>query len=163
MTSLRTEFGGDLVERVCRAVDALEEELVELLAALVRIPTVNPPGSCYRDCADLIARRYKELGYETKLIPAEGMAEHTERAPRINLLGPLANAEPRLHFNGHFDVVPAGDDWSVDPFGAAISGRKLFGRGTADQKAGLAASLFAVEAIRRCGLRLAGTVEQSAT
>jgi succinyl-diaminopimelate desuccinylase len=68
-----------------------------------------------------------------------------------------------MHFNGHFDVVPVGQGWTVDPFAALLRDGKLYGRGTADQKAGIAASIFAIEAIRRSGVRLAGTVEQSGT
>jgi succinyl-diaminopimelate desuccinylase len=68
-----------------------------------------------------------------------------------------------LHFNGHFDVVPVGAGWTVQPFGALLQNGKLYGRGTADQKAGIAASIYAVEAIRRAGVKLAGTVEQSGT
>ena len=57
--------------------------------------------------------------------------------------------------------MPAGAGWTVDPFGGEVRDGRLYGRGTSDQKAGIAASIFAVEAIRRAGLRLRGTVEQS--
>ncbi|HEX4948050.1 MAG TPA: acetylornithine deacetylase/succinyl-diaminopimelate desuccinylase family protein, partial [Blastocatellia bacterium] len=72
-------------------------------------------------------------------------------------------AKPTLHFNGHLDVVPVGDGWTVDPFAGIVRDGRLYGRGVTDQKAGIAASIFAVEAIRRAGVALAGTVEQSAT
>src|SRR5205085_3315363 len=68
-----------------------------------------------------------------------------------------------LHFNGHYDVVPAESGWSVDPFGGELRDGRIYGRGTCDQKAGIAASIYAVEAIRRAGVSLAGTIEQSAT
>jgi succinyl-diaminopimelate desuccinylase len=70
---------------------------------------------------------------------------------------------PCVHFNGHLDVVPVGEGWTRDPFGGEIVGDRLYGRGTTDMKAGLAASLYAIEAIRRAGIRLPGAVEQSAT
>ena len=60
-----------------------------------------------------------------------------------------------MHFNGHFDVVPVGSGWTLDPFAAILRDGKLYGRGTCDQKAGIAASIYAVEAIRRSGLKLA--------
>jgi succinyl-diaminopimelate desuccinylase len=68
-----------------------------------------------------------------------------------------------LHFNGHYDVVPPGSGWTLDPFGGELHDGRIYGRGTCDQKAGIAASLYAVEAIRRAGIALTGTVEQSAT
>jgi succinyl-diaminopimelate desuccinylase len=59
--------------------------------------------------------------------------------------------------------VPAGDGWTVDPFGGRIKDGKIFGRGVCDMKAGLAASVFAIEAIARAGVALPGTVEISGT
>ena len=59
--------------------------------------------------------------------------------------------------------MPAGAGWTVDPFAAEIRNGRVYGRGTCDQKAGIAASIFAVEAIRRAGVKLAGPVEQSGT
>jgi succinyl-diaminopimelate desuccinylase len=53
--------------------------------------------------------------------------------------------------------------WTVDPFAGELRDGRIFGRGTCDQKAGIAASMFAVEAVRRAGIDLRGTVEQSAT
>jgi succinyl-diaminopimelate desuccinylase len=56
-----------------------------------------------------------------------------------------------------------GHGWTGDPFAATVRDGKIFGRGVTDQKAGIAASIFAVEAIRRAGVRLGGAVEQSGT
>jgi succinyl-diaminopimelate desuccinylase len=68
-----------------------------------------------------------------------------------------------VHLNGHFDVVPAGDGWTVDPFGGEVRDGRIYGRGSCDMKAGIAAALFAVEGIRRAGIDLNGTVEISGT
>ncbi|MGI8742845.1 MAG: acetylornithine deacetylase/succinyl-diaminopimelate desuccinylase family protein [Bryobacteraceae bacterium] len=150
---------------VLERIAALSSELVAFLQELTRIPTVNPPGENYRDCAELIGGRLREFGYETAYVTAEGMPEHTNQYPRINVIGALRGATPHplLHFNGHFDVVPVGDGWTVDPFAGLVQDGKIFGRGATDQKAGIAASIYAVEAIRRTGIRLHGTVEQSGT
>lgn len=150
-------------DRVSKSVEEITEEMVAFLQALVQVPTVNPPGEHYAVGAELIGAKLQEFGYATHIITAEGMAEHTRAYPRVNVLGRLEGAVPRpnLHFNGHFDVVPVGDGWTVDPFGALIREGKMYGRGVSDQKAGIAASIFAIEAIRRAGLRLQGTVEQS--
>ena len=150
-------------DSVCRCVEEIADEMISFLQELVRVPTVNPPGENYIAGAELIGRQLKQFGYETHYIAAEGMTEHTAQHPRMNVLGRMQGSTPRpnLHFNGHFDVVPVGNDWTVDPFAAEIRDGKLYGRGASDQKAGIAASIFAIEAIRRAGLRLLGTVEQS--
>jgi succinyl-diaminopimelate desuccinylase len=146
-------------------VESLTDEIVEFTRALVRIPTVNPPGDCYAACAELIATRLQQMGYTVERLPAVGLPEHTPEHPRINVVGTLGGGQqtPVLHFNGHYDVVPPGSGWTVDPFGADLRDGRIFGRGTCDQKAGIAASIYAVEALRRAGVELQGTVEQSAT
>jgi succinyl-diaminopimelate desuccinylase len=139
--------------------------MIDFLEALIAIPTVNPPGENYAPCAELIGGRLHEFGYEVKYIEAEGCPEHTAKHPRINVIGALVGspARPLLHFNGHFDVVPAGEGWTVDPYSGCHRDGKIYGRGAADQKAGIAASIYAIEAIRREGVRLHGRVEQSGT
>jgi succinyl-diaminopimelate desuccinylase len=154
-----------LEQRVVDRVESIAGELVEFLRELIRIPTVNPPGENYRDCAELIGGRLREFGYDVSYIEAEGRPEHTRKHPRVNVMGSLRNghARPLLHFNGHFDVVPVGDGWTVDPFSGIVKDGKIHGRGATDQKAGIAASIYAIEAIRREGIRLRGVVEQSGT
>ena len=146
-------------------VDELAEEMVEFLRQLVRIPTINPPGENYADCANLIGTKLKEFGYETEFVTAEGLPECSAKFPRVNVIGRMRGqqSKPTLHFNGHLDVVPPGAGWTVDPFAAVVRDGRIYGRGVTDQKAGIAASIFAIEAIRRAGLKLAGSVEQSAT
>lgn len=151
-------------DRVRAAVDALRDDCAAFLGEMVRIPTVNPPGERYEDCARLIGDRLSALGYGVQYVrprvPHDG-------PPRLNVFGRLEGqaARPTLHFNGHFDVVPPGDlaAWTHAPFGAEVADGRLWGRGTGDQKAGIAASIYAIEAIRRAGLTLRGSVEQSAT
>ena len=60
-------------------------------------------------------------------------------------------------------MVPAGAGWTVDPFGGEIRDGRIWGRGACDMKAGIAAAVFAVEAIRRAGIELSGSVEISGT
>jgi succinyl-diaminopimelate desuccinylase len=151
--------------RILDAVDALRDDLVAFTQALVRVPTVNPPGQRYEECARLVAATLERLGYEVREVRPQDDPDPAH--PRVNVVGRLRGAtqRPLLHFNGHFDVVPPGDPgaWTHDPFGGEVAGGRIWGRGTGDQKAGIAASVYAIEAIRRAGLRLAGTVEQSAT
>jgi succinyl-diaminopimelate desuccinylase len=65
--------------------------------------------------------------------------------------------------NGHFDVVPSGSGWSVDPFGAEIKDGMLYGRGASDMKGSIAAQFMAAVALRRAGIKLKGTLVISAT
>jgi succinyl-diaminopimelate desuccinylase len=147
-------------------VDQLSAEMVDFTQQLVRIPTTNPPGNRYAECADLIANRLRDFGYAVELLRPDGLPEHTPEYPRVNVLGRLGRRDEQgavLHFNGHYDVVPAGAGWSLDPFGGELRDDRIFGRGTCDQKAGIAASIYAVEAVRRASVPLHGIVEQSAT
>jgi succinyl-diaminopimelate desuccinylase len=150
---------------VIERLESMADEMVAFAQELVRIPTVNPPGEHYPACAELIGARLAEFDYEVAYVEARGMAEHGDRFPRVNVIGELRNSQgrPRLHFNGHFDVVPPGEGWTVDPFCGVVRDGNIFGRGATDQKAGIAASIFAVEALRRTGVRLAGAIEQSGT
>ncbi len=154
----------DAVDRVLARVEQARDELVDFTAELIRIPTVNPPGENYRDCAEAIGARMGATGLDVQYVEAEGRAEHTSAHPRVNVIGRWhGSARPCLHLNGHFDVVPAGEGWSVDPFGGSVRDGRLYGRGASDMKSGLAAALFAVEAIRRAGVDLRGSVEVSGT
>lgn len=153
-----------LERAVLDQVDQQGEAMVEFTRALVRIPTVNPPGECYAECARLVASKLQELGYDVVTLGADGLPEHAPQRPRLNVVGRLGRGEqPALHFNGHYDVVPPGTGWTVDPFAAELRDGRIYGRGACDQKAGIAASIFAVEAVRRSGVALRCAVEQSAT
>ena len=154
-----------LADRVAREVEAARDEIVDFTAEMIRIPTVNPPGDCYRECAELIGRRLAEAGLAVQFVEAEGLPEHTSSHPRVNVVGrgDDAGSGPRLHLNGHFDVVPPGDGWTVDPFGGLVRDGRIFGRGASDMKSGIAAAVFALEAIRRAGVRLRGGIDVSGT
>ena len=151
-------------DRVMAEVDTLRDECAAFLQELVRVPTVNPPGERYEECAMLIGDRLTALGYAVQYVRPR---VSRSGPPRVNVLGRLEGRVPRptLHFNGHFDVVPPGDrtTWTHEPFGGEIADGRLWGRGTGDQKAGIAASIYAIEAIRRAHVTLRGSVEQSGT
>jgi succinyl-diaminopimelate desuccinylase len=153
------------IDRVLAAIDAAAAEIVEFTADLIRIPTVNPPGEAYDDCAHVIGARLEQFAFDVSYVTADGLPEHTSRHPRVNVLGSRhgSAARPNLHLNGHLDVVPAGNGWTVDPFGGVVRDGRIYGRGACDMKAGLAAAIYAVEAIRRAGVALEGSVDVSAT
>jgi|YelNatPaOPRAMG01_1025707.scaffolds.fasta_scaffold04439_13 succinyl-diaminopimelate desuccinylase len=155
--------------RILKEVDALQDELIEFLRDLIKIPTENPPGTNYPEIAGLIGKRMSDLGYEVDFVevPPERFPELVPfaepRYRRINVLARLKGVEERpcLHFNGHYDVVPAGSGWSVPPYDGVLKDGRIYGRGASDMKSGIAAMVYAVEAIRRAGYKLRGTVEFS--
>jgi succinyl-diaminopimelate desuccinylase len=152
------------IERVLSEVDRAADEIVQFTTDLVRIPTVNPPGEEYDACARFLGDYLERRSFAVEYIAAEGRAEHTARHPRVNVIGSKrGGAGPVVHLNGHIDVVPPGDGWTVNPFGGLVRDGKIFGRGVCDMKAGIAASVFAAEAIERAGVTLPGTVEISGT
>lgn len=152
-------------EDIIRAAEGVLDEAVEFTREMTRIPTVNPPGEFYEDGARCIGRWLEKAGFTPEYIAAEGMKEHTEKHPRLNVIGRREGAGPgkTLHMNGHFDVVPAGQGWTKDPFGAEIADGRIYGRGTCDMKGGIAAAVFAAEALRRAGVETAGAIEISGT
>ena len=153
------------IDRVIDAVDRAAGEIVQFTTDLVRIPTVNPPGAEYESCARFLGEHLKRDGFAVEYITASGRPEHSPSYPRVNVVGTRRGdaARPLIHLNGHIDVVPAGDGWTVDPFAGVVRDGKIFGRGTCDMKAGIAAAVFAAEAIRRAGVGVPGTIEISGT
>lgn len=152
-------------DAVLRAVETARGELAEFTGELIRIPTVNPPGEYYRECAALLGERLESVGFAVEFDdpPPEACPGGSGTHPRRNVIGRLGNGGPRLHLNGHLDVVPAGSGWTGDPFSGEVRDGAVWGRGASDMKGGVAAALFAAVALRRAGVRLGGTLEISGT
>jgi succinyl-diaminopimelate desuccinylase len=152
-------------EALRRAVEERREELVGLTRALVRVPTVNPPGENYREACALVAERLAGQGFATEFVRGEGTPGDSDRYPRWNLVARREGARPGpcVHFNGHVDVVEVGQGWTTDPFGGALIDGRVYGRGSCDMKGGLAAAMVAVEAFLALAPDFAGAIEISAT
>ncbi len=122
------------------------DALVEFVQQLVRIPSVHDParGLDEQPAAELVAEQMRVFGWDPEI---------DEVAPgRPNVIAVVdggGGPGPTLMFEGHTDVVTEGDGWTVDPFGGELSDGKLWGRGAADMKGGLAAMLFATDALAR--------------
>ncbi|VVM08509.1 succinyl-diaminopimelate desuccinylase [Methylacidimicrobium cyclopophantes] len=141
-------------------------ELCAFLGELVRIPTVNPPGRNYTVLVERLETKLRELdlSVERLTVPEEVAAKSlppgSADLPRHNVIGRWdVGAKKTVQFNSHYDVVPEAGAWKHDPFSGERDGDWLFGRGTADMKGSLVASLFAVEALRRTGIRPRVNVE----
>lgn len=123
---------------------------VELLADLVKLETCDPPG---RE-VEIARFVYERLG-------ASGIdAAIDEFEPgRANVLARLKGRgnRPALVFSAHFDTVPPGTrPWRHGPFSAAIEDGRLYGRGAADMKSGMAAMIVAAERLAASGTGLGG-------
>ena len=157
-------------ETIYDAVENRREDGLEFLTELLRIETENPPGVNYREGAAFLADAYGERGYEVELleVPEPYVAEHYPDRTEHERVNVLARKEgeadgPDVHFTGHFDVVPAGEDWTYDPYEPTVEDGNLYARGASDMKSGLAASLLAVDALADAGVPLSGSITQSAT
>jgi succinyl-diaminopimelate desuccinylase len=158
-------MSGDPVDALFKTIEARRDELVELTRALIRFPTINPPGEAYQPCAEFIGRRLMNRGFTVDYVRASGTPGDSARYPRINVIARREGDAkgPCVHFNSHIDVVQTGAGWSLDPFAAVVKDGKVYGRGACDMKGGLAASIVAIEALIDSSAHLPGTLEISGT
>ncbi len=145
------------------------DRLVALVQDLVRIPSVTG-SAAESEAQHLLAGWMRDAGLETDLWQVDLPAVTADpafpgmEAPRDEawgLAGSFGGTDgPTLVLNGHVDVVPTGDlaAWTVAPFGGAVRGDRVYGRGTCDMKGGLACQLIAVAVLREAGVRLRGRV-----
>jgi succinyl-diaminopimelate desuccinylase len=142
------------LEKILAAIDA--DEVVALTRDLVRIPSVYRPD-------DPDATEARVAAHVEGWLRREGFAvEVQEVAPgRPNVIGTLGEkgaGRKSLLLEGHTDVVTEGDprEWSWPPFGGELSNGRIYGRGAADMKGGLAAAMVAAAAFRRAGVEPPG-------
>ena len=119
-----------------------DEEVIQLLVKLVQIETENLQRN---------EERLVELILE--IADKEGLCyEVDEYSPgRFNVYMSIGQQSSgiKLLYNGHTDVVPAGEGWSVHPYSGAIIDNKVYGRGSCDMKAGVAAMLASMITLKR--------------
>ncbi len=149
-----------LVTQLHNSVDQHFQAEVEFLADLVRRPSDNPAGDC-AEHAELTAQALEALGFEVERhavpqaeVHAAGMLSVTNLVIRQRF-----GDGPVIALNAHGDVVPPGDGWSCDPYGAQIRDGMLYGRGAAVSKSDFATYAFALKALIESGAPLAGSVE----
>lgn len=148
-----------LAQRVAEAVD--EERVASLTRDLVRIRSVFEPGvegSNERRAAEFVASVLAEMGLEPIL------EEATPGRPNVVCDWQGSTFDPLRHktlmFEGHTDVVTEGDasSWRYPPFAAELVDGCIYGRGSADMKAGVAAAICALQAVKTTVPDLAGRI-----
>jgi succinyl-diaminopimelate desuccinylase len=135
-------------------VDAHREEIVEKTRGILRIASVKGPaaegapfGLETRRALDFALEVAESHGLSARNV--DGYAAHAEwrRAD-------VAETAPIVGVLAHVDVVPAGDGWRHDPFGAEVGEGRIYARGAIDDKGPAMAGLFAIAAVKECNVPL---------
>ena len=137
-------------KQVMDLLDAYREDYVATLSRWVRTPSIKgtpedgaPFGRDVRRMLDLAMQDAQDMGFRTRIF--DGYAGDTTLGPED---------QEMIAVLGHLDVVPVGDGWTREPFGAAVEDGKMYGRGTIDDKGPALAAMFAMKAIREAGIPL---------
>lgn len=142
-------------------IDAHFDEQVRFLQELVRVPTDTPPGNNTPH-----AKRTRELlaafGFDAEAheVPEDVVREHgLQSITNLVVRRRYAAGGPVVALNAHGDVVPPGEGWTHDPYGAQIVDGKLYGRAAAVSKCDFSTFAFATRALEASGMPLAGGID----
>ncbi|HKB82540.1 MAG TPA: ArgE/DapE family deacylase [Burkholderiales bacterium] len=151
------------------AVENLQRDMVELATALVRFPSLNGDEA---GAQDFMEGLFRGMGLKTERFevrdadlkdlrgysPSVGQWERHDNVVAIH--HPNKSGGRSLILNGHIDVVPIGAEelWSSPPFDPVVRDGRLYGRGSGDMKAGIAAYVTAYNALKSIGLQPAAPV-----
>ena len=142
-----------LDDAVAAAVEAVDpDQVLRLAQALIAARSENPGGT-EDEAARVAADALEDLDADPEILRSS--------AGRPSVVAAMGSGErPFLAWNGHLDVVPAGDPetWDQPPWDGVVEGGRLIGRGACDMKGPIAAALAAGAAIRRAGVELGGTL-----
>lgn len=145
----------EVTRQVARHLD--RAQLVAWAQELIQIDTTNPPGN-EAPAVAWLEERLEALGFTH-------LRRHEPAPRRVSLTGDWGGSDgPTLIWNGHLDVVPAGDPtaWRFPPFAAHLHEGRIWGRGAADMKGAFASLLAAIDALQRAGIRLRGRLHLQA-
>jgi len=166
----------DTEKKLLNLVETVRNELVELAAALVRIPSQNiPPQGQEAAAQKFIKDWFDDIDIKADLVDltkVEGLSEHElffegqgyerrEYGGRPNLAARLqgAGGGRTLILSGHVDTMPVGKtQWQYNALGGEIVDGKLYGRGSFDMKGATAAELMALKILRDADVKLAGDI-----
>jgi acetylornithine deacetylase len=158
-----------LKDRILASVEAGFAEQLAFTQELIRFPSTR---GAEHACQDFVFRALRARGYAVDRFAmdreaiaahpggAPWSAEHSDAPIVVGLHHPRQQTGRSLILQAHVDVVPPGPAslWSHRPFDPVVAGDWLYGRGGADMKAGHAANLFCLDALRRMGLQPAASV-----
>ncbi len=130
-------------------VDGMRDDIIRTTQEMVRIKSVKeapvgdmPFGEGIQKCLEYTLDLCESMGFET--VNVDNYAMHADMGEGAETFGILA----------HIDVVPEGDNWDYDPYGAIIADGNIYGRGTIDDKGPAVAALFAMKALKETGVPL---------
>jgi len=158
-----------LKSRILEAVSDGFEEQITFTQDLVRYPSIRGQE---HTAQDFVYKALNERGYtmDRWSIDTKEIEDHPGFSPvtvaydnAINVVGihrPKQEQKKSLILNGHIDVVPPGpfDFWETSPYDPRIEGDWMYGRGSGDMKAGIAANIYALDALKRLGYQPASSV-----
>ena len=142
-------------------IDAHFNEQVQFLQALVQVPTDTPPGN-NAPHAERTAELIQEFGFDAEkhVVPTQQVKDYgMESITNLIVRRPYGAGGKTIALNAHGDVVPPGEGWSKDPYGAAIEDGKMYGRATAVSKSDFSTFTFAVRALEAVAKPTQGNVE----
>lgn len=142
----------DVVDQLRSAVDGQREQLIKELSALVEIPSVawdDLDPQPVIDSAEAVAELFRSAGLEDVRVLSAARPDGAQGRPAIIARREAADGMPTVLMYAHHDVQPTGDMelWNTDPWKATEVNGRLYGRGTADDKAGIMVHVGALRAI----------------
>ena len=150
-----------IYEQLDAWIDQHFDEQVQFLQALVRVPTDTPPGN-NAPHAERTAELIQAFGFEAEkhAVPAaEVQAYGMQSITNLIVRRPYGQGGKTIALNAHGDVVPPGEGWSHDPYGAEIVDGAMYGRATAVSKSDFSTFTFAVRALEAVAKPSKGAVE----
>ena len=130
-------------------IDQHVDEEVRFLQALVQVPTDTPPGN-NAPHAERTAELLQGFGFEAEkhAVPEAEVRDYgMQSITNLIVRRPYGSGGRTIALNAHGDVVPPGEGWTHDPYGAEIVDGKMYGRATAVSKSDFASFTFAVRAL----------------
>ena len=127
-------------EDILKASMEEEDRVAEFLADIISIRSLSGEEE---EVVERIKKEMENVGFDTVRIDDFG-----------NVIGSIGNGDKKIAFDAHVDVVDAGEEslWEFPPFEGKVVGDKVLGRGASDQKAGMAAIVYAGKVLKKLGV-----------